>query len=128
MVDTTATVAANVVEAALKPPPSHTLEAPPSHPVIAMVKKGMPVADDKINFVRGGCGEFDDVGLLVAIAYTSVLTPDAVLWAGIREGRGRGFGGDQRGRWMVLRELFLGTSEALVLNEILLWELVEVLI
>ena len=35
-----------------------------------------------------------------------------MLWSGLREGRGRGFGGYPRGSWMVLRDLLLGTGEA----------------
>ena len=57
---------------------------------------------------EGGCGDFDDVGLLAAIASTSALTADAVPWSSLREGRGQGYGGDPRGRWMVLRDLMLG--------------------
>ena len=77
---------------------------------------------------RGRCGGFDDVELLSDIASTSALTSDAVLWSGPQQGRGKGFGGDPHGRWMVLRDLIIGPSEALVLNDLPLWELVEVLL
>ena len=46
--------------------------------------------------------EFDDVGLLAAIASALALTADTMPWSGLQEGRGRGFGGDPHGRWMVL--------------------------
>ena len=46
--------------------------------------------------------------LLAAISSTLALTADAVQWSGLREGRERGFRGDPRGRWMVLRDLMLG--------------------
>ena len=69
-----------------------------------------------------------DVGLLAAIASTSVLTADAVPWSDLREGRGRGFGGDPHGRWMVLWDLMLGPSEAPVLKYLPLWDLAEVLL
>ena len=70
----------------------------------------------------------DDVGLLAVIAPTSALTADAVPWSGLREGRGRGFGGDPHGRRMVLLDLMLGPGEAPVLNDLPLWDLVEVLL
>ena len=64
---------------------------------------------------KGGCGDFDDVGMLAVIASTSALTADAVPWSGLWEGKGRGFGDDPRGRWMVMKDLMLGPGEALVL-------------
>ena len=63
----------------------------------------------------------DDVGLLAANASTSALTADAVPWSGLREGRGRGFGGDPCGRSMVMRDLMLGPGEATVLYDLTLW-------
>ena len=62
-----------------------------------------------------------DIGLLAAIASTSVLTADSVPWSGIQEGRG--FRGDPHGRWMVLWEIILGPGEVLVLNDLPLWEI-----
>ena len=59
-----------------------------------------------------------DVGLLAAIATTSVLTTDAVPWSGLREEMGKGFGGDPHGRWMLLWDLMLGPGEVLVLNDL----------
>ena len=44
--------------------------------------------------------------------YTSVLTADAVPWSGLREGRGRGFGGHSHGRRMVLWDLMLEAENA----------------
>ena len=58
----------------------------------------------------------------------SALTADAVLWSGLREGRGRVFGGDPHGRWMVLWDLMLGPGDAPVLNGLPLWEMTEVLL
>ena len=42
--------------------------------------------------------------------------------------RGRGFGGDPHGRWMVLWDLMLGPGEDPVLNDLPLWELADVLL
>ena len=56
--------------------------------------------------------------MLAAIVSTLALTADAVPWSGLREGRGREFGGDPCGRWMVLRDLLLGPGEAPVLNDL----------
>ena len=86
--------------------------------------------DDEGNCVVGGCWSFAGVGLLAAIAPTLALTADDVPLSGLREGRGRGFGDEPRGRWMVLRDLLLGPGpgEAPVLNDLPLWELVEVLL
>ena len=66
-------------------------------------------------------GDFDDLGLLAAIASPSVLTDDNLLCSGLREGRGRGFGGDPCGRSMVMRDLMLGPGEATVLYDLTLW-------
>ena len=44
------------------------------------------------------CVDFDDLGLLAEIASMLALMADAVPWSGLREGRGRGFGGDTPGR------------------------------
>ena len=73
----------------------------------------------------GGGG---DIGLLAAIASTLALTDDAVLWSGLREVRGHGFGGDPHSRWVVLWDLILRPGEALVLNDLPLWDLAEVLL
>ena len=78
---------------------------------------------NKSNCVMGGCGDFDDAGLIVSIASTLALTADDVLWSGLREGRVRGFGGDTCSRCMVLRDLIIGPVEAPVLNDLPLWEL-----
>ena len=56
----------------------------------------------------GVCGEFDKLGLMAAIESTFSLTADSVTWLGLREGRGRVFGGDPQKSWMVLRELIIG--------------------
>ena len=84
----------------------------------------MAVADDEGNFVVGG----GDVGLLAAIASMSTLTYYAVLWSGIQEERGQGFGVDPHRRWMVLWDLMLGPRESPVLNDLHLWYLAEVLL
>ena len=47
---------------------------------------------------KGGGEDFGDVGIMTAIESTLELTDDAVPWSGLREGRGRGFRGDPRGR------------------------------
>ena len=58
----------------------------------------------------------------------SVLTADAVPWAGLQEGRGRGFGGDPHGRWMMLWDLMIEPGKSAVFNDLPLWELAEVLL
>ena len=77
---------------------------------------------------KGGGREFDDVGLLAAIASVSLLTADAVPWSGIQKGRGWGFGSDPQGRWMVLWDLMIGPDKAPFLNDLPLWDLSEVLL
>ena len=52
----------------------------------------------------------------------SVLTADAVPWAGLQEVRGRGFGGDPHGRWMMLWDLMIEPGKSAVLNDLPLWE------
>ena len=78
MVAAAAAVAAYVVEAELNPLPSHTVVAPPLPPSIAMGEKVMAVADDEGKCVMGGCGDFDDVGVLAAIAAPLALTSNDV--------------------------------------------------
>ena len=73
-------------------------------------------------------GEFDDIGMLEAIASTLELMANAVLWSGLREGRRQGFGVDLCGKSMVLRDPILGPSESPVLNDRPLWDLAEVLL
>ena len=72
----------------------------------------MAVSYDEGKFVVGGCGYFDDVGMLAAITSTSEITADAVPWSGLQEGRERGLGGDPRSWCMVMRYLMLGPDEA----------------
>ena len=78
MVAAAAAVAAYVVEAELNPLPSHTVVAPPLPPSIAMGEKVMAVADDEGKFVMGGCGDFDNVGVLASIAAPLALTSNDV--------------------------------------------------
>ena len=59
---------------------------------------------------------------------TFSFTSDAVPWSSIQEGRGQRFRGDPRGRWMVLREQMIGPGEAMLLNDLYLWDLTEVLL
>ena len=54
-------------------------------------------------FLWGG-----DIGLLAEIASTPSLTADAVTCSSLQEERGRGFGGDTHGGWMVLWDLMIG--------------------
>ena len=110
------------------PSPSHAVTAPPSPPVIAIGINGIAVTDNEGNCVMCVGGDFDYIGLLVDIASTSELMANALTWSGLWEGRVRGFRGDPRRRWMMLRNLMLGTSKAPVLNDLPLWELAEVLL
>ena len=85
MVAAAAEVVDNVVEEVFNPPPIHVMAAHPSPSVIAMIKKGMAVADDEGNFVVGGCKYFYYIALLLYITSTLALMADTVPWSGLRE-------------------------------------------
>ena len=106
MVTAASEVAANVVEAALNPPPTTQwrcllcplpLQWPKGHGSCRLLGK----------FCRGVCVDFNGIGLLATILYTPALTADAMPWSCLPKGRRRGFGGDPRERWVVLRGLIL---------------------